>query len=83
MLTKGTEVAEDSLTLFLTTNILINNLLLGSISLVWGFVNSLQIAAHMQLLNVIMPGNVSIVYEMIYMIATFDLIPMDVVIEYV
>ena len=37
----------------------------------------------MQLLNVIMPGNVSIVYDMIYLIATFDLIPMESVDEYV
>ena len=36
----------------------------------------------MQLLNVIMPGNISIVYDIIYMIATFDLIPMDMVDEH-
>ena len=35
----------------------------------------------MQLLNVIMPGNVSIVYDIIYDIATFDLIPVEIMLE--
>ena len=31
----------------------------------------------MQLLNVIMPGNARIVYEMIFQVTTFDLVPTD------
>ena len=56
---------------------LVSNLILGSISLLWGFINSLQIVAHIPLLSVILPGNARIVYDVMYKIATFDIIPMD------
>ena len=63
--------------IFMTSNMLVSNLILGSISLLWGFINSLQIVAHIPLLSVILPGNARIVYDVMYKIATFDIIPMD------
>ena len=76
-----TDYATDVLRLFLANNLLVSNLVLGSISVVWGFINSLQIIAHIPLLNIILPGNAKIVYDMTYTIATFDIITMDYFIE--
>ena len=45
----------------------------GGLSAVWGLINSLQIIAHLKLLNVIMPANASVLYDIIYNLATFDL----------
>jgi len=42
-------------------------------SAVWGLINSLQIVAHFPLLNVQMPANATIMYDLIYTVATFDL----------
>ena len=60
---------------------LLSNLILGTINMVWGFINSLQIIAHIPLLTIIMPGNASIIYDLLYKIATFDLIEMDSILE--
>ena len=76
-----TEIATNLLRAFFTSNLLISNLILGSISLLWGFINSLQIVAHIPLLNVLLPGNARIVYDATYTIATFDIIPMDFFLE--
>ena len=43
--------------------------------------NSLQLVAHIPLLNVIMPGNAKIAFDMAYGIATFDYFPIEWFIE--
>ena len=47
--------------------------LLGSMSILWGLINSLQIVAYIPLLNVKMPANATIIYEVVYTIANFKL----------
>ena len=47
-------------------------LFVGSMSLMWGLINSLQIIANIPLLNVVMPANASIIYKVIYRIANFQ-----------
>ena len=37
----GSKVAKASLIAFLTSNIILNNIFMASISLMWGFINSL------------------------------------------
>ena len=46
-------------------------MLVGSMSLMWGLINSLQIIAHIPLLNVVMPANSKIIYDVIFNIANF------------
>ena len=75
------EVTKDVLTVVVTSNLVISNLVLGSISLLWGFINSLQIIAHIPLLNVILPGNARTIYDATYALATFDLISMEPLLE--
>ena len=49
----------------------------GSATLLWGGVNSLLVVAHFPLLSIILPGNAKVLYQMIYGLCTFDLVPMD------
>ena len=48
-----------------------SSLFVGSMSLMWGIINSLQIIAHIPLLNVVMPANTKIIYDVIFKIANF------------
>ena len=59
-------------TLFLACNTA-TPFFLGSMSILWGLINSLQIIAHIPLLNVKMPANASILYELVYTLANFKL----------
>ena len=55
----------------------INIFAIGSVTLLWGLVNTLQIVAHFPLLSVILPGSAKGMYTMVYEIVTLDLLPMD------
>ena len=59
--TKGSTIA----------NMLVNLLLSGSFSLVWGFVNGLQIVCHMGLFDVRRPGSVDTLIDYFSDLATF------------
>jgi len=52
-------------------------LLSGSLALLWGMVNTLQIIVHMPLMNVSMPPNVSTLTSALVSLASFDFLPMD------
>ena len=52
-----------------------------SMSLLWGLVNALMIIAYFPLLNIRIPSNVLQVDNVFYQIATFDLIPMEWILE--
>ena len=47
---------------FLTAGTWVSSLFVGSMSLMWGLINSLQIIAHIPLLNVVMPANAAVIY---------------------
>ena len=53
-----------------------------SLSMLWGLVNGIQIIAYFMLLNLAIPANVLLVKEVLYEIATFDLIPLDFVTDF-
>ena len=55
----------------------INLLLASSLSLLWGLINSLQLVAHFPLLNVDIPVNAQIYFEVMLEVATFDLVPTE------
>lgn len=60
------------------SNMAVNIALSGSLAVLWGLVNSLQIIAHFKLLRVIMPTeSTKIYYEIMYELATFDIVPTD------
>ena len=64
------------------SNVALQPVLMFSLSMVWGLVNGLQIVAYLMLLNVPMTANVLVVDEVFYEIATFDLIPLDWINDY-
>ena len=47
----------------------------SSLAVLWGLINSLQIVAHFPLLVIQYPENADIVTEMLYQLASMDLIP--------
>ena len=61
------------MTTLVASNGAVSVFLAGGLSAVWGLINSLQIVAHFPLLNVQMPANATIMYDVIYTVATFDL----------
>ena len=70
---ESSEQIEDTVVALVAGNTAVSVLLAGGMSAVWGLINSLQIVAHFPLLNVQMPANATIMYDLIYTIATFDL----------
>ena len=62
-------------------NFVINLFLSGAMNTLWGMVNAMQIIAHFPLINIMMPSNAQIVFNVIVEIATFDIIPTEPLIE--
>ena len=58
-------------------NFVANILISGALNVLWGMVNCLQIIAHYPLINVSMPANCQLLFTIVVKIATFDLIPVD------
>ena len=62
-------------------NFAMNLLLSGTMTYLWGLLNSLQIVAHFPLINLMMPANAQMVFRMLVQIATFEFIPIGPLIE--
>ena len=43
--------------------------------MLWGLLNSLQLIVHLPLLAIVLPYNTKVVYDTIYKLATFQLVP--------
>ena len=63
-------------------NVILQPILLFSLSMLWGLINGLQIIAYLMLFNISIPANVLIVDTVFYEIATFDIIPLEWVLEF-
>lgn len=75
------DIVKNASTIFASSNVLIQALMSGSLSLLWGLINSLQIVAHYPLLVINYPENAKIYSEMLLALAKFDLIPEEWLIE--
>ena len=56
----------------LTPSTLLSTLLVGSMSLMWGLINTLQIVSHLPLVEVQMPANAKMIFDITLSIASFD-----------
>ena len=65
----------------LVANFIANVLISGALNYLWGMVNCLQIIAHYPMINVLMPANCQLLFTVVVKIATFDLIPVDGIME--
>ena len=74
---KSANAVKNSSTMFLGSSFVVNILLAGSLSLLWGLINSLQLVTHFPLINVIFPTNAKTYFGVMFEIANFDLIPTD------
>ena len=63
------------------SNFIINILIAGPLNLLWGTINCLQIITSLPLINVLMPANCQLLFSVLVKIATFDLIPVDGVMD--
>ena len=62
---------------FIFGNVLCQSFLIGSLSVLWGAVNGLQLVAHFVFLNILVPANILMVFDVFYTIGTFDIIPVE------
>ena len=67
----------------LVGNFIINILISGALNFLWGMINCLQIIAYFPLINVTTPANCQIMFTIIVKIATFDMISVDGIIDWV
>ena len=58
-------------------NFAANLLLSGALNVLWGLLHAMQIVAHFPLINVMMPSNARMLFQVIIKIATFDIIPTE------
>ena len=56
---------------------MVNVVLNGSLTLLWGLINSLQLVTFFPLLNLLFPVNAKIYFTILFEIGTFDLIPTE------
>ena len=66
---------------YLAGNIFMQGFTMFSLSFLWGLVNALMVVAYFPLLTNLMPVNVKLFMQAIYLIATFDLIPTEWLLE--
>ena len=65
----------------LASNFILNLLMAGSMGFLWGLLHSMQIIAHLPLINVMMPANATVLFSILIKIATIDVIPSEFLIE--
>ena len=76
-LTEQTESVKQGIILFSSSSAAVQILLSSSLTLLWGLINSLQIVVHFPLLVIKYPENAMIASDMLYQIASLELIPED------
>ena len=81
MLDEGATYADAVTSTAILSNFIINILLSGSLNLLWGMINCIQIVSHFPLINVLVPANCKFVFSIMVKIATFDVIPVDGIME--
>ena len=81
-LIETTETTGSVIKAYFGLSIILQPFIMASLSLLWGLINAMQVIAYLMLFNISMPANVLILYGMLFEIATFDLIDLDWVIEW-
>jgi hypothetical protein len=79
---KATEATDFSTKGMLIANFALNILLSAALSLLWGMINGLQMISVLPLVYCEMPGNAQFVFNQIYLIASFNLINVDIITEW-
>ena len=74
---ENANTVKESSSMFMGGSFVVNILLAGSLSLLWGLINSLQLVTHFPLTNLIFPTNAKTYFGVMFEIANFDLIPTD------
>ena len=80
---KLTNSVDTSARTTLASNYVLNVLISGGLNCLWGAIHVMQIIAHFPLVNVLMPANCQVLFSMIIKVVTYDIIPVDGVIEWI
>lgn len=78
---EATELSESITNAALVANFAVNVLMTGVMTYLWSMLNSLQIIAYFDLVNIVMPANAHQLFQILVSVATFDLIPAEPAIE--
>jgi len=71
----------ENATFFASGSFLVQIALAGSLSLLWGLINALQLLTHFPMVNVKWPENAMTYYSALYELANLDLVPTDMLEE--
>ena len=71
------ETIKSSTSVLVGGSFAVNLILSGSLSLLWGLINSLQLVTHFPLTNVIFPINAKTYYSVMFEIGNLDMIPTE------
>ena len=82
-LATATETSGEAIKFWVAAQIVAQPFILASLSMLWGLINGLQVLAYLMLFNIPIPANVLIVNAVFYEIATFDVIPLDWLTDYI
>ena len=83
MLSDVTGVFDATVQTTLISHFIINIMISGALSYLWGLINCLQIVSHFPLINVHMPANCQLLYGMLIKAATFDIVPVDGIMDFI
>lgn len=78
----STTSLSSSMNTLVVSNIAFSFSMSTSLSILWGLINCLQIAVYMPLLNVEFPPNVGLMLNKLTDVATFNILPMDLLNSY-
>jgi len=73
------EASESSCLAVMGGNMVVNFILAASLNHLWSMINGLQIPTHMQLFSLKFPANASFLVRFLVSVATFDILPIEVI----
>lgn len=81
-ISQGAQTTQAVSSAVMGSNFLLNLILAASLSQLWSMLNGLQLAVHLPLFNLNFPANANFFIEFVIQVATFDLIPPELVLSF-
>jgi len=81
-LAESFQKATDAVMVAIVFTFIVNLIMAGALSFMIGWINTLQLIIHLPMLRILVPANVSVFFQTIIPIVTFDLIPPEWSTEY-
>ena len=72
---KSTETSKNGLLVAMGLTMVLQLFMAGAMSFMIGWINTLQIIIHLPMIKILIPSNVSVFFQTIIPVVTFDIIP--------